>query len=159
LNKVKDLGTFKSYQASVIARNPSQWEESIIIDKGEVSGIKKNMAVITGEGMIGKVKSVGKTTATVQLLTTVDRTNRFHVTIQAKEDIYGLIEGYDAETETLLLKQIPVDAKVEKGNDVITSGFGGIFPKGLYIGKVEKVEPDQYGLTQTAYIKPAANFY
>lgn len=161
IKKDKDLATFKSYHASVIARNPDRWDESLIIDKGEVQGIQKNMAVITAEGMIGKVKSVGKITSTVQLLSTVDRTNRIHVAIQlpGDHDVYGLIEGFDVKTQRLIVQQIPSEEKIKKGMEVTTSGLANVFPKGLYIGKIEKVEPDQYGLTQTAYIKPAANFY
>ena len=51
------------------------------------------------------------------------------------------------------------DAKIEKGQRVFTSGLGGIFPKGLFIGEIEEIVADEYGLTQIAYIKPAANFY
>ncbi|WP_062355470.1 rod shape-determining protein MreC [Bacillus kwashiorkori] len=159
LDKEKDLSAYTPIHASVISRNPERWNETIIINKGEVHGVETNMAVITAEGMIGKIKSVGKITSHVQLLSAADRTNRIHATIQGSEDVYGLIDGYDDETKYLLLKEIPSDKKIEADQDVITSGFGGVFPKGLYLGKVEKVEADQYGLTQTAYIKPAANFY
>ena len=117
------------------------------------------MAVITAEGMIGKVKSVGKITSTVQLLSTVDRTNRIHVAIQGeKEDAFGLIEGFDSETQTLIVKQIPSEIKVAEEMDVVTSGFQVFFLK-VYTLEQLKIEPDQYGLTQTAYVKPAANFY
>jgi len=159
IDKEKDLASFTIHHASVIARDQDRWQETLTIDKGEVQGIKKDMAVITANGMIGKIKSVGKITSTVQLLSTVDRTNRTHVAIQGEHDIYGLIEGFDVEKQQLIIKQIPAEEKVEKGMDVITSGLANVFPKGLYIGKIEKVEPDQYGLTQTAYVKPAANFY
>lgn len=159
LGVTEDLAAMTPRQAMVIARSPDRWNEMLRIDKGEVHGIKKNMAVVTADGMIGKIHNVGKITADVQLLTTDDRTNRIHVAIQGEQDVYGLIEGYDEETQTLLIKQIPSDKKVEVGQDVITSGKGGVYPKGLYIGKIEKIEPDQYGLTQTAYVKPAADFY
>lgn len=159
LEKEQDLADYKPHHASVISRNPDQWDESLIIDKGEVHGIEKNMAVITADGMIGKIKNTGKLSSTVQLITTIDRTNRFHATIQGEQDMYGLIEGYDSETKLLTLTEIPANFEIKEGLDVITSGLGGVYPKGLYIGKIEMVEPDQYGLTQTAYVKPAANFY
>jgi len=84
LETEKDLSSVKTIHASVIARNPERWNESLIINKGEVHGIKKDMAVVTAGGMIGKISSTGKTTSTVQLLTTLDRTNRIHVAIQGK---------------------------------------------------------------------------
>ena len=59
----------------------------------------------------------------------------------------------------LLLKKIPYEAKIEKGQIVQTSGLGGVFPSKLIIGTVEEVVPDEFGLTQTAFVKPGANFY
>lgn len=159
IEKEKDLASYTTHHATVIARNPDRWNEALTIDKGEVHGVKQGMAVVTAEGMIGKIKSAGRITSTVQLLSTVDRTNRVHVTIQGKSDFYGLIEGFDLKTQQLIVKQIPFEEKVKKDMDVVTSGLANIFPKGLYIGKVVKVEHDQNGLTQTAYVKPAANFY
>ncbi|WAA10244.1 rod shape-determining protein MreC [Fervidibacillus albus] len=159
LEKETDLASYTTREASVIARSLDLWNDSIIIDKGEIHGIETNMAVITADGMIGKISSVGKTTSTVQLLTTEERTNKIHVSIQGDESIYGLVEGYDEEQNQLLVKQIPSDKAVEEGMAVITSGLGGVYPKGLLIGEVVKVEADQYGLTKTAYVKPAANFY
>jgi len=159
IEKEKDLSSYTARQASVIARDMDRWNESIFINKGEVNGIKKNMAVITADGMIGKVESVGKLTSKVQLLTSLNQENYIHAAIQGDKDIYGLITGYDEESQMLLLSEIPADVEIEKGLNVITSGLGGVFPKGLLIGTVEKVEPDSYGLTQIAYVKPAANFY
>lgn len=159
LNKKESLRDFVAIQATVIGRNPDRWEETLIVNKGSQHGVKKNIAVITPQGLIGKVRSVSPFSATVQLLSAKDRQNRISAFIQGDENVFGLIEGYDEAREMLLLKRIPYDAKIEKGQRVFTSGLGGIFPKGLFIGEVEEVVADEYGLTQIAYIKPAANFY
>ena len=159
LDKKESLRDFVAIQATVIGRNPDRWEEKLIVNKGSQHGVQKNMAVITPQGLIGKVRSVSPFSATVQLLSAKDRQNRISAFIQGDENVFGLIEGYDEEREALLLKRIPYDAKVEKGQRVFTSGLGGIFPKGLFIGEIEEVVADEYGLTQIAYIKPAANFY
>jgi len=160
LDKKDSLSDFDPMQATVIGRNPDRWNEILVINKGEKDGIAKNMPVITANGLIGKVKSSQTFTSTVQLLSSLDPTNRISAEIQAgKESYFGLIEGYDKEKGLLLLKRIPAEAKVEKGQNVISSGKGGVFPKSLPIGKVVKVVPAEYGLTQTAYIKPGANFY
>ncbi|MGL4521927.1 MAG: rod shape-determining protein MreC, partial [Bacilli bacterium] len=129
------------------------------IDKGERDGIQKDMAVITADGLIGKVKSVSQFSSTVQLVSSADRTNKVTAVVQGKDNIFGLIEGYDEERQQLVFQKIPADAKVKKGQTVITSGLGGVFPRGLIIGVVAEVTEDSYGLTQTAYIDPAANLY
>jgi rod shape-determining protein MreC len=161
LNKAESIRDYNAIQATVIARNPDRWEwnEILTLNKGSQHGVEQNMAVITSEGLIGKVKYVSQFTSTVQLLSALDRTNRISSIIQGKENVFGLIEGYDEEKESLLFKRIPYDAQLEKGEKVISSGLGGVFPKGLLIGEVTEVVPDEYGLTKTAYVKPSANFY
>ncbi|GGI10490.1 rod shape-determining protein MreC [Gottfriedia solisilvae] len=154
----KDLSDYESIQATVTIRDPDKWQQIITIDKGSTNGVEKEMAVVTAKGLIGKVKNVSKFSSTVQLLSASDRTNRISAKIQQKNTVFGLIEGYDVEKQTLLFKRIPSNAKVKKGQTVVTSGLGGVFPKTLVIGKVEEVEPDEHGLTQTAYIKPQADF-
>jgi rod shape-determining protein MreC len=160
LKKKESLRDFTPIQATVIGRTPDRWYEQIIIDKGKKSGVEPDMAVITAKGLIGKVISVSEMTATVELLSSQNTKNRVSAVIQAKSNIHGLIDGYDRDKKMLLMKDLPIDeAKIKKGQNVITSGLGGVFPKGLDIGKVEELAVDQYGLTQTAYIKPSANFY
>jgi rod shape-determining protein MreC len=96
----------------------------------------------------------------VQLLSALDPTNRISAAIQGKDNpLYGTIEGYDKENEWLLLKGLPIDAEIEKGESVITSGLGGVFPGDVPIGKVHDVVPDEFGLNQTAYVKPEAELY
>ncbi|MDZ5470817.1 rod shape-determining protein MreC (plasmid) [Bacillus sp. 31A1R] len=160
LDKQDTLSAFKPIQATVIGRNPDRWHELLIIDQGEINGIKRNMAVITANGLIGKVKSTRQFTSTIQLLSAMDPTNRISARIEGgAKTYYGTIEGYDKDRELLKMKRIPYEAKIEKNQLVMTSGLGGIFPRGLPIGKVVEVVPDEYGLNQTAYLKPGANFY
>jgi rod shape-determining protein MreC len=159
LDKKESLRDFSSIQATVIARNPDRWHELVTVNKGEQHGVEKNMAVITSRGMIGKVKYVSQFTSTVQLLSDIDRTNRVSAFVRGNEDVFGLIEGYDTERQALLFKRVPFDVDIKEDQTVITSGLGGSFPIGLVIGVIDEVTPDEYGLTQTAYVKPAANLY
>jgi rod shape-determining protein MreC len=160
LDKEDSLSDFEPIQATVIGRDPGRWNELVIINKGSTDGIEANMSVITSSGLIGKVKNSRQFTSTVQLLSSNDPTNRVSAEILGGDQIHnGQIEGFDREQEMLLLKRIPYEAKVEKGQIVETSGLGGIFPSGLVIGTIEEVVPDEYGLTQTAFVKPGADFY
>ncbi|MFF2286070.1 rod shape-determining protein MreC [Peribacillus butanolivorans] len=159
LGKEDDLRKYSPIQSTVIGRNPERWHEMLTINKGKRNGVEKNMAVITSTGLVGKVKVATDFTASVQLLSSVDKTNRVSAIIQGKDKAYGLIEGFDDKKNLLLMKKIPYDKKIKKNSMVITSGYGGIFPKGLPIGKVVDVKVDQYGLNQIAYIEPSTDFY
>lgn len=143
--------------ATVVSRNPDKWYDLVGLDKGAQQGIKKDMAVLTPQGLVGRVKSVSQFTSSVELLSSMSRTNRVSAIVQGDEKIFGLIEGYDKEKHLLLFTKIGSDAPVDKDQLVVTSGLGDIFPKGLVIGKIVEVQQDPYGLTKTAYVKPAAD--
>lgn len=160
LEKKDDYRKFNPLQATVIARTPDQWQEQLTIDRGSIHGVEKDMAVISAQGLIGKVKNSQQFTSTVQLLSTSDSKNRISVSVLGGDkEVYGMLEGYDSKKEMLLLKSVRHEDKIKKGQNVITSGLGGIFPEGLQIGKITEVFPDQYGLTQAAYVEPFADFY
>ncbi|PJK17480.1 rod shape-determining protein MreC [Chryseomicrobium excrementi] len=154
----EDLSDYEPIRATVIARNPEQWDEKIILDRGKLHGVSANMAVMTAQGLIGKVTLVTNRTATVELVTTQNPNNRISAFVAEDETIFGLIEGYDEERRELILRRLDTNAKIEKGQKITTSGLGGIFPKGLYIGEVTEVTSDDHGLTKLAYVKPADDF-
>lgn len=157
---IKDsIRDYDPINATVISRNPTNWNEQVEIDKGSRDGVKPEMAVITAGGLIGRITSTGAKSSTVELLTSNDTRNRVSAMIQGKENAYGIINGYDSETSLLELKQLPYDMKFTKGQKVVTSGLGGKFPAGIFVGTVEKVETDKMGLSQTAYIKTGADMY
>lgn len=162
LGKTESIRDYRPIQATVIARSPERWIEQVTINKGKQHGIEKNMAVITADGMVGKIQNTSQFTSSVQLLTGFDQFNRISATISREDgpDIFGLVEEYDQETHTLLFKIIEESEKgAEEGDLVVSSGLGGLFPGGLLIGTVKDVTPDQYGLTKTALVEPAADMY
>ncbi|HLR11562.1 MAG TPA: rod shape-determining protein MreC [Sporosarcina sp.] len=162
IDKQDDLKAYDPIHATVISRNPDQWEERVIIDKGKKHGVKMNMAVITARGLVGKVISVTDFHSTVELLTTENRDFRVSAVVRGNgkkaKSAYGLIESYDQERGELLMKKVDTDIDIKVGENVVSSGLGGIFPKGLPIGTVTEVSTDDYGLTKLLYIKPAAQF-
>ncbi|GIO27681.1 rod shape-determining protein MreC [Ornithinibacillus bavariensis] len=162
LDKADSIRSYNPIHATVTARSPERWIEQVTINKGKLDGVKENMAVITADGMIGKIQRASQQTSTVQLLTGFDEFNRISATISREKgnDIFGLIEAYDRESNSLILRIIEdSDQDLKKGELVVSSGMGGVFPAGLPIGKVKEVIPDQYGLTRTALVEPAANLY
>ena len=159
VGKEADLRDYNPIQGTVIARNPDQWEEKVILNKGESDGVEENMAVMSAQGLVGKVTLVTKSTSTVELISTQNPNYRVSaMVIGGEEGVFGLIEGYDAERRELMLKRIDAQVELEVGQQVVSSGLGGIFPKGLIIGEITEITIDEFGLTQLAYVKPAADF-
>ena len=155
----ESLTDYRMRTALVIHRSPDRWNQHIGINRGSEHGITRNMAVITSDGLIGKVNQVGLFSSTVQLLTDRDRSNRVSAMVHGDNPVFGFIEGYDPETGLLVLRKMEIDAEIEPDQMVLTSGLGGIFPRGLVIGTIKDIEPDEYGLTLNAYVEPAADFY
>ncbi len=153
--------------AEVVARTSDHWNDVITIDKGSKHGIKKDMAVITATGLIGRVQSVANFSSTVELLTNIERSDHISALILGQEQVNGqtvytrspgVIEEYDPRERLLVMRKIPLGQKIEANQQVVTSGMGGVVPRGLVIGTVVRVEPGDYGLTQTAYVQPSADF-
>lgn len=151
---------FEPIMGNVVARSPERWLEQVKINVGEIHGVERNMAVMTADGMIGKVISRSYFTSTVQLLTGFDQLNRISATVSREEgtNVFGLIEGYDAEEEALIFRIMEQsDQPLEKGEMVVSSNMGGVYPSGLALGTIIELMPGEYGLTDVALVKPAAN--
>ncbi|MBM7541781.1 rod shape-determining protein MreC [Amphibacillus cookii] len=160
LDKTESITDYTPIQATVTARSPEQWFKQVTIDKGKQDGIQPDMAVITAEGMIGKVQSASQFTSSVLLLNGFDRSNRIAVNVNltdGDQDARGFILGYNEERDQLVLEFTEYYDDMVEGEPVFSSGLGGVFPKGLEIGTIEEVTTDQYGLTQIAYVSPSAN--
>ncbi|MGE7841293.1 rod shape-determining protein MreC [Lysinibacillus sp. NPDC093712] len=158
LTKSESLKAFNPIQATVIARNPDQWEEKIILNKGSSHGVEKNMAVMTAKGLVGKITLVTPFTSEVELLYTNNPNYRVSAMVLGEKEAYGLIEGFDKERNELIMKRIDSSLNVKVGEKVVSSGLGGIFPKGVPIGEITEVSTDDFGLTKMAYVKPSADF-
>ncbi|WP_329602793.1 rod shape-determining protein MreC [Terrilactibacillus tamarindi] len=155
LSDMPELSDFKKLPALVIGRSNDGWNQIVIVDKGENDGIKADMAVVTSDGLVGKIGKVSKFTSEVILLTNTEQQNQISA---MSNHVYGMVEGYDSKHGTLLFQKIPIKSKVKKGQIVTTSGYSQLFPSGLPIGKITRVTTDQYGLTKIAQVQPSANF-
>jgi rod shape-determining protein MreC len=156
----KTLTDYSPISAAVLTRSPSAWQNNVVINRGATSGIKKNMPVMVGSGLVGRVIEVNQTNSKVQLISTDNQSaNRFaaNVTTKAGKTVNGVISGYDETTGTLTLSQLNTDDTIEKGDTVATSGLGGVTPKGLFVGKVTKVKHDEYDLARSVSVQPAAD--
>lgn len=145
--------------AIVLTRSPSSWQDLVTVNKGTANGVKKNQPVLAGNGLVGRVVEANYSTSKVELISDNNESaNRFAIKVQAKDGNYvnGIITGYDKKTNEIIMGQVTEDKDVAVGSQVITSGLGGVTPKGLYVGKVAKVSKEDYGLANEIRIKPAA---
>ena len=155
---MKDISKYDPISTTVIARNPDQWMNTIVIDKGSKAGIKNNMAVMTSEGLIGRTTKVNQFSSQVDLISTNTRAGKLSVNIQHKsKNVFGLIDHYDAKNEELVISDINNKDSISKGDKVVTSGLADQLPSSLYIGEVTSVENDQYGLAKEVRVKTGAD--
>lgn len=154
------LTEYTTMVGSVISRNPDGWIDQVIIDRGSSDGLERGMSVMSNNGLIGRVSDVNPTSSKVTLLSTTDTTSTLTSTqiVQEDETIFGVLMGYDTERELLIMGQVTSESSIEVGQEVVTSGLGGVVPKGLLVGTVAEVSLDGYGLGQQIYIDPATDF-
>lgn len=155
---IEDISKFEPISSTVLSRNPDQWMNTLVINQGSKDGIQKNMAVLTSEGLVGRISKVNQFSSQVDLISTNTRSNRLSVNIQHKgTNIFGLIDHYDTKNNELVIADISNKNSVKKGDKVVTSGLADQLPSSIYIGEVSKVENDQYGLSKEVRVKTAAN--
>lgn len=154
------LSDYSQITAAVLSRSPANWQDVLIINRGSVNGIKKNMPVMSGSGVIGRIMEVNHLNSKVELISSNSKiANHFAAQITTKkgEVINGVITGYSEAENALIFGNVSTDTEIHVGDAVVTSGLGGVVPKGLLIGKVNKIEKKDYGLSTMIYVKSATN--
>ena len=153
-----DASKYDAISGAVIARNPDQWMNTVIIDKGKKAGVSNNMAVFTSDGLVGRITKVNQFSSQVDLLSTNTRAGKLSVNIQHhSKNVFGLIDHYDIKKQELIISNINNKDKISEGDKVVTSGLADQLPSDLYIGEVTKVENDEYGLAKEVRVKTGAN--
>ncbi len=141
--------------ATVVARDRRNWYKTLTISKGASSGVTPGMPVVTSKGLVGHVTAVSGRTATVLLV--LDNRSAVGALVQINRTL-GVVEGTGDQTGNLRMIHLPKDAPVRPKQVVVTSGLGGLFPKGLPIGKIEDIKIESNGLMKYALLKPFADF-
>ena len=149
---IQSTYNLQSVAASVIAGAEDSWSATITIDKGATSGITVGMPVVNSMGAVGQVIACGATTSTVRLLT--DENSSISAMVQSSR-AQGMLEG--SVDSTLHLAYIRTDQTISVGDIVVTSGLGGVFPKGLPMGKVSLVESTPGSAYYDIVVDPLAN--
>ena len=149
---------YKLKYASVISRNTKDYFEEVIIDVGKKDGIKENLAVITKDGLIGKIIKVTNKTSTVRLITSSNIYNKISVNIEAdNKSVTGIITSYDSLTNSLTIEGITENVNIQTGSLVTTTGLSDIYPSGILVGRVSRVMKDNFDLAYILKVEPTEN--
>jgi rod shape-determining protein MreC len=142
--------------ANVVLREPSNWWRTVQVDVGSRDGIKVNMPVRTVDGLVGRVSSVSLTRSQVVLLGDPNCKVAARVENAARDT--GVITGSGPlESDFVEMGYLSRNADLKPGQNVWTSGLGGIFPKDIFIGRVVDSHSEEYGLYTVARVRLAAN--
>jgi rod shape-determining protein MreC len=147
--------------ARVIGHDPANWWRTIWIDVGRRDEVRTNMAVLTADGLVGRITDVGFDRSHVVLVG--DPNCRFSAQIQQPADksivAKGIISPSASSLDRLLVDLIwvPGGSLLKPGQSVVTSGDGGIFPKGLAVGHIVDVRTNDFGMNLEARVKLAVN--
>jgi rod shape-determining protein MreC len=138
--------------ARVIGRGGARWSETFLIDKGSSDGIEKDMAVITPDGLLGKIASAEPSYSLILLINDM----KFSASVRLEQTRQeAVLSGTGAKSP--ILKYIPLDKEVKKGEGVITSGLDMLFPEGIPVGKVNSVSKEGDGLFYRVEVSPSVN--
>jgi rod shape-determining protein MreC len=142
--------------ARVVMRDPANWWRTIQIDLGSRDGLTNDLPVITDAGLVGRVSSVSLTHSQVVLIG--DPNCRVSALVEnTARDMGVLIAGGTLDTSLVELTYLASSANLKPGESVITSGLGGVFPKGIPIGQIVDSRSVEYGLYTDARVKLNAN--
>lgn len=149
---LQDSYSLQSTAARIISSSTDSWTSTVTIDKGSTSGLTVGMPIMASNGIIGQIIQCNPTTSVVRLVT--DESSSISAMVQSSR-AQGMING--SATGQVTLELIRTGQTVEVGDVVVTSGLGGVFPKGLPLGRVTSVENNPGSLYLDIVVEPFAH--
>lgn len=163
VNNLKDMlnldnSQYKFIHANVIKRDLNFYQ-TLTIDKGKKDGINLDMAVISNNSLIGRVIKVTNSSSVIKLLSSSNDDMKVSVIIKSNDlEIHGILNKYFEKENLIQVDSISKSADIKVGDKVYTSGLGGIYPNGIYIGEVLEIGENDLGINQIVKIKPQINY-
>lgn len=151
LVKFVEARGLKSLGARVIGRPANSWEGIITIDRGTAEGVEQDMAVIGEAGLLGQVVEAAQHSSRVRLIT--DQRSGVAALVQ-RTRVEGIVRG--SIDRSLTMDFVSRDASLRAGDVVITSGMGGVYPKGIVIGEIATVRKQPNTLAPLVGVQPTA---
>jgi rod shape-determining protein MreC len=153
LLQFKNTMNWPAVAAQVIGRDPTGWFESVIIDKGRNSGLKMNMPVVNAAGVVGHLVSVSPNYSKVLLI--VDQNSAVDCLVQRSRE-KGIVKGLSPRN--CKMDYVLKTGDVAPGDRLVTSGLGGVYPKGLPVGEVLEVKDNPWEFFKDIQVKPMVDF-
>lgn len=158
LNYENENSEYNYVTCDIVGKSGGSFLEQFVVNRGSKNGIAKGMVVITAEGLVGKVTYTSRSWSVVESL--ASENIAVGALVQSTRENQGIVKGYKDSDNKLLAKlsNLPVNSTVKKGDVILTSGTGLIYPKDIRIGKVIDVETDTGKAMKIATIEPYVNF-
>ena len=155
LNLAEKYGQYTTVPGTVISRDISNYSKTLVINIGSDNGVQEKMTVIADEGLVGYVVSVTNKTAKIQ--TIIDSASNTSCVASTTRDTM-ICKGTIENKSTLSASNIETNARIIQGDSVETSGLGGIYIKGIHVGKIKKVNEGSNKTDSYATIETAVDF-
>jgi len=149
----KPILNFNLIPGEIIGKNPGLYNKIFIIDSGLKNGVKKKLPVIVAKGLVGKI--IESTSNTSQVLTLYNRNSYVSVT-DLRSRVHGIIKWQGGKF--LILDDVSLHSDIKFGDTLITSGLGGVFPKGIFVGSVIKVSENPRKIVMQIDVKPFVDY-
>ena len=158
LDFAEERNNYNYIACDIITHSGGGYLDGYVVNKGKNDNIQKGMIVISGQGLVGQVTSVGNTESIVQSL--VNENISVSVMVESTRDATGFIKGYKDSQNRNLAKvyDLPMESEVKEGDVIMTSGIGRLYPKEIRIGEVISVEEDKVMVMKNAVVKPYVDF-
>ncbi len=151
------MAGYTMVSAEVIAKDTGSWYSAFTIDKGAKDGLAMRQAVVTGDGLVGHIYEIG--TGYAKVLSIIDANSSTGAIVARTRDVAVVESDVELQQQGLCkMTYIGKSASVIPGDIIETSGLGGIYPKGLLVGKVREIRPATAAISQYAIVEPAADF-
>ncbi|MBR2180015.1 MAG: rod shape-determining protein MreC [Selenomonadaceae bacterium] len=148
---------FDLIAARVIGREAATWSSTVVINRGSADGIANDMAVVTAMGLVGHISDTGINSSKVQLI--LDPRSSVGTLVQRPESrVAGIVEGDINDPTMPRMVNIPKNSDVIVGDVIVTSGFGGIYPKGIVVGKIKEIQNEESGLLKYGVVETTVDF-
>lgn len=158
LDFAEERDNYNYIACDIIGYSGGNFLDGYIVNKGKNVNIQKGMIVITGQGLVGQVTSVGENWSIIQSL--VNENIAVSVMVESTREATGYLKGFKDSKNKNLAKvyDLPMDSEVKEGDVIMTSGVGMLYPKEIRIGEVISVEEDKVKVMKSAIVKPYVDF-